>query len=101
MSDDMREAFEKWAKDNNLKMPEKGRGYHVKTHYAWVGYKAAIQSLPRVTEAELAETIYNDVYDSNFDISRLAANILAKYIAAKFPQIIAAEKMGEPTSRSE
>lgn len=95
MSDDMREAFE------TAILPRLGGAYFDRTkceeydnhvvEAAWEGWQAALASLPRVTEAELAEAIYNDVYESNFDISRLGANVLAKFIAAKFPHIVREE----------
>lgn len=102
MSDDMREAFEKWCRPTGSRLTPSlhteitGDTYaeeHVEfAYYAW---QAALQSLPRVTEAELAKAMFetNPTRNPALEWHHAATPKNrymkhAKALAAKFPHII-------------
>lgn len=97
MSDDMRDAFEEakqhlfWLKENRDKT-DTYTGRIVGYTECLEQWQAAIQSLPRVTEEELAEFTATYFAGSRYNPDEFNQCLgFAKALATKFPQIIKEE----------
>ena len=89
--DEMREALRKWFYHNDREFPRNDMTARV----AYQAYEFALQSLPRVTEEEMAKCIAGACYSGNADYSQRFADENwryyirhAKVVLAKLPKEI-------------